>query len=217
MTVRRAACAVVITALLGGCVVGSAAANSGEDQAGKPSWKHKGGRGDSSAKADRIALDALGDADRGVDIQSLAVFNPTDLDFVGLSIAGRDFRTSQTRSVDAYLDTNRRWSGPEYRIVAFNKVPTKHIAEVRLYRVGDWDTDDPKRVTCKRLRVQFDVPERSQIRIAVPRSCLGGVRGPLRANATVWRQQPAAWKTRPAPGDGADVVPEEHELTEAAR
>lgn len=213
MTVRRAACAVAITVLLGGCVVGSGSAYSGEDAEDKPSWKHSRDD-DSQSRADRIALDGLGDADRGLDIQSLAVFNPSDLDFIGLSITGRDFHPAATRSVEVYLDTNRRWQGPEYRLVAFNKVPS---ADVRLYRVGDWDDADPKRVTCERLRVQFDVAQRSQIRVAVPRTCLGGVRGPLRANATVWRQQPAAWKAHPAPGDDADVVPGERELTDAAR
>lgn len=219
MAVRRAVCAMAVAVLLGGCVAGSGAAYSGDDgeNDGKPSWKHKGDGTSGTATADRIALDELGDARHGVDIQSLAVFNRANLDFVGLTISGRDFHRNQARAVQVFLETKAKRSGPDYRLVAFNEKPRANAPRVRLYRVGGWAANTAKRVSCDRVRVQFDIEQVSQIRIAVPRECLGGVRGSLRANATVWHQKAPEWKTQPGQGSGVDVIPEERELTPDTR
>lgn len=211
MSLRRIACAMVIAIAIGACAVGSSAAKSDDDR--KPSWK-KPKESSGATHADRIALDALGDAGRGVDIQSLAIFNRKDLDFVGLSVTGRDFRVPTTRSAEVYLDTTPKSDDPNYRIVAFNRARGDGPSRARIYRVKGWSSGGQERVDCDQLAVQFDIQVQGQIRVAVPRSCLTSDKGPLRVNASVWDQHPVAWGERPDPSKDTDVVPDSYVLTQ---
>ena len=94
MSLGRAAGAIAVALMLGLGVVSSGIASAydqGDDGDGKPSWKGKSSDAVRSPQADKIALDRIGDAARRFDIQSVAVFNRDDLDYVGLAIVGRDF------------------------------------------------------------------------------------------------------------------------------
>lgn len=205
MSLGRTACAVLVTVALGAGAVGSSVADDGD---GKPSWKHKGKSSSKKApSADHIASDRLGDADRGVDIQSLAVFNRKKLDFVGLAITGRDFRLPTSRSVEVFLATGAQADKPDYRVVAKSDGPGEGVHKVRLYRVKGWATQGQKHVKCDKLRVQFDTVNESQIRIAVPRSCIGGARGGIAANATVRGKDPVLAGEKSGQGERSDVVP----------
>lgn len=211
MSLRRHACAMVVAVAIGACAVSSGVATSDDGEATSSEGSTEGS---GATHADRIAVDALGDADRGVDIQSLAIFNRRDLDFVGLSVTGRDFRLPTTRSVEIFLDTTPTSEGPNYRIVAFNRVPGDGPSRVRVYRVKGWSADGQKRVDCDQLAVQFDIQNQSQIRIAVPRACLTSADGQLRVNASVWGQHPVLWGERPGMGQHTDIVPDTYDLTQ---
>lgn len=211
MSVRRGIAAAAIAVLIVGCVVGSGVASSDDTSS---AWTTGGsGAAASAAHPNRIATDALGDSARGVDIQSLGIFNRNNLDFVGLSVTGRDFRVSTAGSVQVYLDTTRRPGGPNYRVVAMNPRSGAGDPRVRLYRVRGWTTDNQRRVECGRLTVQFDISGESQIRIAIPRSCIGGARGTLGVNASVWGSTAKSWARTPAAGPRTDAVPDVQTLT----
>lgn len=210
MPVRRSVSAAVVAVVIGACAVGSSVATA--DEGGKSASKHSK-HGGGTTWPDRIALDALGDADRGVDIQSLAVFNRAKLDFVGLSITGRDFRLPTSRSVEIYLDTQPHSNKPNYRIAASNRVPGDGPSRVRIYRVNGWSAHGQKRVDCGQLAVQFDIENQSQIRIAIPRKCLRSATGKLSVNASVWGEHPAAWGKHPHPNKHTDIVPDAEQLT----
>lgn len=213
MSLRRSVSALAAAAAIGTCAVGVSVATADDPDSAGHSESDDSGR---PPTADRIALDAIGDAGRGVDIQSLAVFNRPELDFVALSITGRDFRVRTTRSVEIFLDTTPRTNGPDHRIVAFNRARDGGAGKARIYRVKGWSTDGQKRISCEQLRVQFDIETQSQIRMAVPRGCLRSADGPLSANASVWEQHPVRWSKRPDPGHDTDVAPEEEMLTPAS-
>lgn len=215
MSLGRAACAAVMTLALGVGAVASSAAVADDDGDGKPSWKRKGDDYRKAPSADRIAADRLGDAEREVDIQSLAVFNRKKLDFVGLAITGRDFRIPATRSVEVYL-AERAHDKPQYRLVATNDGQGEGVRELRLYRVKGWTTSGETRAPCTNLRVEFDIANQSQIRVAVPRSCIGGFRKGISANASVWGGSlPLDEKSDPS--QRTDSVPGKELLTRRAR
>lgn len=210
MSLRRSLCAVAAAAAIGMCAVGATVATADDDS----SDQSGGDSGGKPPRADGIALDPLGDADRGVDIQSLAVFNRSDLDFVALSITGRDFRIPTTRSVEIYLDTTPGTKKPNHRIVAHHS-PGAEPSRVRMYRTKGWSTAGQKRIDCDELQVQFDIENQSQIRMAVPRTCLRSAKGDLSANASVWGRHPVLWGDQPDPDQDTDVAPDEDVLTPA--
>lgn len=217
MSLRRAAGVVVVSIVLGVGAVGSSIAFAHEhsdDGDGKPSWKHKSSDYVRSPQADRIALDRIGDADRGVDIQSLAVFNRKNLDYVGLAIIGRDFDLAMKRSIAVYLGAGKDLAKPRYQLVASNDGKSQDASKVRLYRVKGWGASGKKRINCGRLRVQFDIEHESQIRIAVPRSCVGGGRKGVSANVTVLDDTSS--KGKKSGGESTDVIPSESTLTRRA-
>lgn len=214
MSVRRAVCACVVAVAVGSFAVGSNVAGADGDGEKKPSWKSANAGEERPTTPDRIAVDALGDADRGVDIQSLAIFNRKNLDFVGLSITGRDLRIPTTRSVEVYVGVGSKSAKPKYRVVAHNQIPGD-LSTVRIYRVNGWTTQGQKRIACGDFKVQFDIQNQSQIRMAIPRSCIPGSKAPISVNASVWGQHPAQWGERPRPGKDTDVVPGKQDLTAA--
>ena len=215
MSLGRTACAAVVTIALGAGAVGVSVANSSDDGDGKPSWKGKDSKSKKSPPADWIALDRLGDADRGVDIQSLAIFNRKKLDYVSLAITGRDFRLPTMRSVELFLATGSNANKPRYRLEATNEGPGHDVHKVRLYRVKGWKAAGQKRIKCDDLRVQFDIESQSQIRIAVPRSCINGSRNGVSANASVWGKDPVAEGEKPD-GRNTDISPGKKVLTRTA-
>ena len=217
MSLGRAAGAVTVALILGVGVVGASIASAyeqGDDGDGKPSWKGKPSDYVRSPEADKIALDRIGDADRRIDIQSIAVFNRKDLDYVGLAIVGRDFNPPTKRSIKVYLGTGKDPVTPRYQLVAANDGRTQDAQGLRLYRVNGWSGGGKARVSCDKLRVQFDIEQQSQIRIAVPRSCIGGGRKGVGANVTV-RDDTARGGQKSGSGR-TDVVPSESKLTRRA-
>lgn len=216
MSLGRAAGAAVVAVVVGVGVVGSSLAfalDRADDGDGKPSWKGQSSEGVKSPQADRIAPDRVGDAARGVDIQSLAVFNRKNLDYVGMAITGRDFNLPMKRSIEVFLGIGKDPGKPGYRLVATNDGRSQEARKVRLYRVKGW-AGSGTRVKCEKLRVQFDTDHESQVRIAIPRSCIGGGRQGVSANASVTDDSSSGSKK--SRGNHTDSVPNERKLTRRA-
>ncbi|MCW2797566.1 hypothetical protein [Nocardioides sp.] len=122
-----------------------------------------------NGQASKTIADPGRDAEKGIDITALGVWNKDADDCYWVTVAG-NFMAKRAQVIQVFYDTNRRRAGAEYQIFSYSPIDGDRRSQTYVVRLTD---HGPVPFTCTTYRA-FKIGKH-QIRLGVLKGCLGNV------------------------------------------